>query len=132
MNEKQPGDLQCIEPNLVCMRLRGDVDHDTLTAFFDEFESFVSGKPFFVIEVDMRDLKSATPDARRVAAERLAGLPKFSIAVVTAGFAQRMIAKLVLTAHEMFNRGHSSTGFFTDSESSRAWLLDRARQQAEK
>lgn len=132
MTEQRQGDLECIEPNLVSMRLRGVVDHETLGSFFDQFEHFVSGKPFFVIEVDMRELKSATPDARRVAAERLARLPKFSIAVITTGFAQRMIAKLVLTAHEMLNRGHSSTGFFPDSESARAWLLERAREQAAK
>jgi hypothetical protein len=128
MNDEKQDDLECIEPNLVSMRLRGVVDHETLSAFFDEFEPFVVEKPFFVIEVDMREIKSATPEARRVAAERLARLPKFSIAVITEGFAQRMIAKLVLTAHEMLNRGHSSTGFFTDSASARAWLLERARE----
>lgn len=123
------GDVECLEPNLVTMRLQGKVEQRDLSTLFDRFEPFVVDQPFFLIAVDMREVKGATPEARRIAADRLASLPKFYIAVITAGFAQRMIAKLVLTAHEMLNRGHSTSGFFDDDDSAKAWLLERGEAE---
>lgn len=117
--------LEFIEPCLVSLRLRGKVDHEELGELIDGFEPLVAERTFFALEVDMREVAGATPEARRIGAERLVRLPRFAIAIITTGFAQRMIAKLVVTAIQMLKPGQLTGKYFNDTESSRAWLLER-------
>ena len=55
------------------------------------------------------------------------------MAVVSSNFAQRMIAKLVLTAVAMLGAGPKlETGYFRASDEARAWLREyTARKRAE-
>lgn len=117
--------VELVEPRMVRITLRGKVEGDALGTLIDEFEPAVRGERFWAIEADMREVTEATPEARRIGADRLARLPPFSMAVVTTGFAQRMIAKLVLTAVQMFKPGHLDTKTFGDSDSAKDWLRQR-------
>ena len=68
-----------------------------------------------------------SPEARRIAAERFLKLPDRAIAMVGGGFAQRLFAKLVLTAVSMLSRNpRNASEFFQDVESARTWLREYA------
>ncbi len=117
-----------IEPCLVQARFVGNLRGPELTELFDQIDARVQQLPWFLIEAHMGEISSASPDARRLAAERLGRLPKFAIAVVGGSFAQRMIAKLVLTAHEMLRRSGMKSAFFKTDTEAQAWLWEHAKQ----
>jgi hypothetical protein len=98
----------------------------------DAIESHVANEPYLLLEADMSHIDGATPEARKIAADRLDALPDRAIAVVGGSFAQRIIAKLVLTALSMLGRkGRSEARFFSDSQSARNWLNEYATQRDE-
>ncbi len=104
------------------IRLVAHVEHDELQRLFDALEANVVGLPYFLLELDMVDIESTAPEARRLTAERLGRWQRHALAVVTGSFAGRMIAKLVLTANERVNHGRTKSAFFDDLEPARAWL----------
>ena len=111
-----------VEPCLIEVKFFGILEGPELHGLFDWMAEAVKGLPYFVIEADMSAIQGATPEARKIAADRLRNMPDFAIALVGGSFAQRIIAKLVLTAVEMLSRGKTKSGFFRDQESSRVWL----------
>jgi len=123
MTESTPHvDLELIEPSIVSVRLVGKIDEVEITKLVDGFEPFVRNKTVWGFEADMREIAGATPEARRIAAQRLSSLPKMCVAVITTGFGQRIIAKLVLTAIQMLKPGHLDVKFFNTKETARSWL----------
>jgi hypothetical protein len=113
------------EPDMGRIRLVGNVDHEELDYIFQLLEDRVATRPYFLLEVNMSDIKGASPEARRLAAQRLGGWQQHALAVVTTSFAGRMIAKLVLTANDLLNRGRTSSAFFKEGESAAQWLVSR-------
>lgn len=111
-----------VEPCLVEVKFFGVLEGPELDTLFDWMEAKVAGLPYFLIEADMSAISGAKPEARKLAADRLRSMPDFAIALVGGSFAQRIIAKLVLTAIEMLSKGKTKAGFFKDREASRAWL----------
>lgn len=125
MIDGKPSDFEFIEPCIASITFRGKIDHPELTTIFDGFEPFVRDQPHWGLEVDMRALSGATPDARRVGAERISALPKVYVAIISSNFAQRMVAKLVITAIQILHPGHTKAiAFFSDKEAARKWMLE--------
>ena len=113
-------------PFLVHVRFRGVLDMEELGAVFDRVSEKVEGQPYLLVQVEWEEIDKVTPEARRLAAERLQALPDHAIAIVGGNFAQRAIARLVLTATAMLNGGRTKSGFFKDNDGARAWLLETA------
>ncbi|MCA9708312.1 MAG: STAS/SEC14 domain-containing protein [Myxococcales bacterium] len=118
-----------VEPNIVSVTLQGKIDEAQITALVDGFEPLIKDTKVWGFQADMRDIAGATPEARRIAAQRLSGLPKMLVAVVTVGFAQRIIAKLVLTAIQLLKPGHVSVKYFNDMATARDWLRNKLQQE---
>jgi hypothetical protein len=116
--------LEYLEPRLVHIHFVGDFDATEAAAVLDRIEQLVAKEPFFMLECVMTDIKDTTPEARRIVAERLKLLPNRAIAVVGGNFAQRVVAKLVLTATTLFGGGKSIGEFFSDADKARAWLRE--------
>jgi hypothetical protein len=118
-------DFEYVPPRLVSIRFHGTLDEDEARNVMEAIHASVSNEPYLLLEADMSKIDGATPEARKIAADRLDALPDRAIAVVGGSFAQRIIAKLVLTALAMLGRsGKSEARFFSDSQSARAWLYE--------
>lgn len=122
-------EFEFIEPCLVSIRIHGKFDADAATEVLDKIEAKVAGKPYFLLESFMTHIDGATPEARRISAERLNSLPDRAIAIVGGSFAQRLLAKLIITATAFLGKGKNTGSFFTDSESARKWLQEYAAQR---
>jgi hypothetical protein len=122
--------FEYVPPRLVSIRFQGTLDESEARAVMDAIESCVANEPYLLLEADMSQIDGATPEARKIAADRLDALPDRAIAVVGGSFAQRIIAKLVITALTMLGRsGKSEARFFSDSQSARAWLHEYAARK---
>jgi hypothetical protein len=123
-------DFEYVPPRLVSIRFHGTLDEEESRAVMDAIETQVANEPYVLLEVNMSGIDGATPEARKIAADRLDALPERAIAIVGGSFAQRIIAKLVLTALSMLGKkGKNEARFFTDSESARTWLHEYAAQR---
>jgi hypothetical protein len=129
---KEPGrtEYSFVDPCLCRVKFLGVLEGPELEDLFDWMAMKVEGLPYFLIEADMSAISGATPEARKLAADRLRSMPDFAISLVGGTFSQRIIAKLVLTAVEMLTRGKTKAGFFKDEESSRAWLYSVIDEKA--
>lgn len=110
-------------PNLVLVAVRGDILVPHVERMFDRIDGWVAKQPFWLLEVDIAGLASASADTRRIAAERLAQLPSYSMAVHGGGFAQRTLARVFFGAIELLLRDRGNRHKVCGSrEESRAWL----------
>lgn len=118
-------DFEIVEPGFISVRFHGRLEAEETRAVFSLITEAIQGRPFFVLEAVMDDIDGMTPEARRVAAEHLRRLPDRAFAVVGGSFAQKIIAKLVLTAVSMIGRSDRNIArFFPDKESAREWLRE--------
>lgn len=122
-------DFEFVEPCLVSIRIHGKFDEVNAIEVLDKIEEKVAGKPYFLLEAFMTHIEGATPEARRISAERLNKLPERAIAIVGGSFGQRLIAKLIITATAFLGKGENTGSFFTDSESARVWLNEYAAER---
>lgn len=116
-------DFEFVEPNLFRVRFRGILDVEEFGAVFERVALHIEGQNYMLVEVEWEEIKSVTPEARRLAADWLQRLPDHAIAIVGGDFTQRAIARLVLTATSMLNGGRTKSGFFKESAAARTWLL---------
>ena len=119
--------FELLEPRYIRLRFLGEMDGPQMEALMEAMEESVGDEPYFLLEADVREVKAVSAEARRIAAERFLRLPDRAIAMVGGGFAQRLFAKLVLTAVYMLSRNpRNASEFFQDSASAQAWLRQYA------
>ena len=123
MEKIYQNDFEFVPPCLVHVAFRGVLDTDDLGAVFDRVSEAIAGQGYLLVQVEWGEVEKVTPEARRLAAERLKVLPDHAIAIVGGNFGQRAIARLVLTAAQMLTPGRTRSGFFKDNDSARAWLV---------
>jgi hypothetical protein len=119
-----------IPPRLVSVKFDGPLDVEGATDAMDRMEAAIGNEPYFLMEVIVENLDGVSAEARRISADRVGRLPGRSIAIVGGSFAQRVVAKLVLTAIVTLGRGKTkaATRIFDDSASAREWLLASAAE----
>jgi hypothetical protein len=121
--------LEFEPPDLVCVVVQGVPSADHVSVLFDHIGARVGGVPHWLLAVDIRGLVSADAAARRVAAERIARLSPYSMAVHGGGFTQRAIARLFFRATELLFRQHDNRHkICVDEQESRAWLAQQAER----
>lgn len=116
-------DFEFVEPNLFVVCFRGELDVEEFGAVFERVGRHIEGQDYMLVQVHWGEIESVTPEARRLAADWLRRLPDHSIAIVGGNFAQRAIARLVLTATSMLNGGRTKSNFFKEPADARQWLL---------
>ncbi|MEM9453238.1 MAG: STAS/SEC14 domain-containing protein [Myxococcota bacterium] len=133
MGAPQTTDFEVLGPRFIHLGLHGKFTADEATAVFDAIEERVKDEPYFLLEVDMSDVKGASPESRRISAEKLGSLPPRAIAIVSQSFAQRMIAKLVLTAVSLLGDRHKNVSqYFSTQAEAHEWLLAYDKEQSDK
>ncbi|MCH9685161.1 MAG: STAS/SEC14 domain-containing protein [Deltaproteobacteria bacterium] len=128
MTDSPPSEVTILEPRMVSVAFHGLFDADDADNVMRQIEAAVEHEPFFMFEAVMSDITKATPEARRLAAERFRRLPKRAIAVVGGSFGQRMVAKLTIRAIAWLDKANSETAYFPESEDARAWLRGYAER----
>ncbi len=124
-------ELEHVPPNLVSLRFQGDLGSDDVHAVFERIEPWIAGKPFWLFEIDISGLAQASPEARRVAAERIGKTPAYAMALFGGSLAQRAIATLFLKVSELFSGSRDiAHKFVKDGTAARAWLLEEGRRRA--
>jgi hypothetical protein len=126
MNEKATK-LEVVEPRLVSVRFVGVFDENDASRIMDEMEKVVANEPYFMFEVDIVELATATPEGRRVAAERFRQLPQRAVAVVGGDFKQRLLASLVIRALQWLDKGKTEAAYFVDRDEARRWMHEYSK-----
>lgn len=113
---------------IVSVRFFGELNALETEAVFRRIDDCVGDLPYWQLRVHMDSVHVVTPDARRIAADRLKGLPPRSIAIVGGSFGQRMIAKLVLKAALMIDRDNNEGRWFETDAEAETWLREAAKR----
>jgi hypothetical protein len=120
--------VEPVEARFVSVHIHGRLDAEGATHAMNLIEAHVKDEPYFLLETVVEALDGVSPEARRILADRIRTLPRRSIVLVGGGFAQRVVAKLVLTAIVNLGGGTTKarTSAFDNSDAARAWLRDSA------
>jgi len=120
--------LTCFEePDVIFMRLIGEVSKAEGMEMNQRHREFGEGRHHVFFLIDLARLEKIDPEVRRVATETLRDVPLRGMALYRAPLKAKVIAKLIITALNMFKRDASANPvIFTDTEEeARAWLAAR-------
>lgn len=119
-------------PRLVSVVIHGNYDVPQANETFDRIDALVGQNDYFLLEVVMDHIAKTSAEARRVAAQRLQGLPRRVIAITGGSFAQRIAAKLVLTAALALDSKNTKGNRtpFRSSDEAQAWLIEAGERWA--
>lgn len=118
------------EPDIIFLRLNGEVSKDEGLEMNQRHREFAQGCHHVFFLIDLERLEKIDPEVRRVATETLSAVPLRGMALYKAPLKARVIAKLIITALNMFKKDASANPvIFADTEEeARAWLAARRRE----
>jgi hypothetical protein len=120
-------------PDIVFMTLRGKVTLEECQMLNEAHLSYAKDVSYFFYIIDLADLDDLPANVRKEASETVKVLPLRGTAVLNAPLRARVLAKLLLTAANLFRRGaESKPVVFADTEEdARVWIEKRRHQIAE-
>lgn len=118
------------EPDVAYWCLTGDVTVDDLRGIYDLQLKFCKDKPYILLLVNVREIRSISADARKLAAEGPTPgktvMPVRASAVFGASFHFRVIGTLIAKAAHLIHRGEDNpTRFFENEADARTWFVKR-------
>lgn len=118
------------EPDVIILRLHGEVSKEEGLAMNQLHREFAEGLHHVLFLIDLEHLEKIDPEVRRVATETLSVVPLRGMALYKAPLKAKVIAKLIITALNMFKKDASlNPVIFADTEEeARAWLAARRRE----
>lgn len=118
------------EPDILFLRLSGPVSEAEGGEINSRHRDFGQGKERLFFLVDLKDLESIHPGVRKEAGGILKDLPLRGAALYNASLKARVIAKLILTAVNLFRSAEEKMPicFFDTEEEARAWLQQRREE----
>ena len=120
-------------PDIVFMTLRGKVTLEECQQLNESHIAFSKEVDHFFYIIDLADLDDLPANVRKEASETVKILPLRGTVVLNAPLRARVLAKLLLTAANLFKRGpESNPVVFADTEAdARVWIEKRRQQIAE-
>ena len=121
------------EPDLLRMKLNGVVREEEARELNRLHQLYVAGRGRVFYLIDLSELETIEPGARREAGDGLQQLDLGGIAIFKAPLKARVLAKLIFTAMNMFRRGGISQvpfEFHGDEDEARAWIATRRQRLA--
>lgn len=120
------------EPDVVFWHLTGKVEEPHIVQIYDEMMGFSRGKSHVLVLIDVSQMISMTPAARRIgAAGPVPGkkvMPVQGCVVVGASFHIKVLGLLVTKAAQVFNPNAEMVIHYCDTETeARKWLDKRRR-----
>ena len=119
-------------PDVVHLKLRGKVTLEECQQINQANFDYAKQVPFFFYLVDLADLEDLPPAVRREASAAVKILPARGTVILHAPMRARVLAKLLLTAANLFRQGpESNPVVFADSEEEARTWFDKRRRQIE-
>lgn len=118
------------EPDIIVLKLKGEVSEEEGLELNRLNREFGRDREQVFFLIDLEHMANLPPKVRKVATETLHQVPTRGVAICKAPFKARVIAKLIVTALNMFRREAAKDPVeFLDSEpEARAWI-DRRRKE---
>ena len=115
------------EPDIIFMRLAGDVTDAEGLELLRRQRQFAEGRKMLFFLMDGREMAGISPGARKAVAETLKEIPLFGMANFQSPMKARVVAKLVITAINLFRKDASTNPveFFSSEEEARKWIAER-------
>ena len=115
------------EPDIIFMKLSGDVSDAEGLELLRRQKAFAEGRKMLFFLMDGREMAGISPGARRAVAETLKEIPLYGMANFQSPMTARVVAKLVITAINLFRKDASTNPveFFNSEEEARAWIASR-------
>lgn len=115
------------EPDVIFMRLVGEVSKEEGLELNRRHRDFGQGRHHVFFLIDLERLQKIDPEVRRVATETLRDVPLRGMALYRAPLKAKVIAKLIITALNMFKSDASTNPvlFARTEDEARAWLAAR-------
>jgi hypothetical protein len=115
------------EPDIIFMRLVGEVSKEEGLELNQRHRDFGQGRHHVFFLIDLERLQKIDPEVRRVATETLRDVPLRGMALYRAPLKAKVIAKLIITALNMFKSDASTNPvlFARTEDEARAWLAAR-------
>ena len=119
-------------PDIVHMKLQGKVTLEECRMLNEAHLSYGKEVPYFFYLIDLTELDDLPPAVRKEASETVKVLPLRGTVVYGAPLKAKILAKLLMTAVNLFKGGKNQNQVeFTETESeARAWLDRRRRELA--
>jgi anti-sigma regulatory factor (Ser/Thr protein kinase) len=113
------------EPDLIVLRLAGDVSLDDAEEINRRHFALLEGRPHAYMLVDMVGLGADTPAGRKTTSEALTRMPLRGLAVCKARMEAKVMAKMVIAGVDLFQEDGTPrfpVEYFEDEIAARAWL----------
>lgn len=118
------------EPDLIVLKLKGEVSEEEGLELNRLNREFGQGREQVFFLIDLEHMSNLPPAVRKVATETLHQVPTRGVAICKAPFKARVIAKLIVTALNMFRREAAKDPVeFLDSEQEARTWIDRRRKE---
>ena len=115
------------EPDIIFMKLSGDVSDAEGLELLRRQKAFAEGLKMVFFLMDGREMAGISPVARRAVAETLKEIPLYGMANFQSSMKARVVAKLVITAINLFRKDASTNPvvFFSSEQEAREWIDSR-------
>ena len=115
------------EPDIIFMKLAGDVSDAEGLELLRRQKAFAEGRKMLFFLMDGREMAGISPVARRAVAETLKEIPLYGMANFQSSMKARVVAKLVITAINLFRKDASTNPveFFSSEQEAREWIDSR-------
>lgn len=115
------------EPDIIFMKLTGDVTDAEGLELLRRQKAFAEGRKMLFFLMDGREMAGISPGARKAVAQTLKEIPLFGMANFESPMKARVVAKLVITAINLFRKDASTNPveFFSSEQEAREWIASR-------
>jgi hypothetical protein len=115
------------EPDIIFMKLVGDCSDAEGLELLRRQRQFAEGRKMLFFLMDGSEMAGISPGARKAVAETLKEIPLFGMANFQAPMKARVVAKLVITAINLFRKDASTNPveFFPSEAEAREWIASR-------
>lgn len=115
------------EPDIIFMRLAGECSDAEGLELLRRQKSYAQGRKMLFFLMDGREMAGISPGARKAVAETLKEIPLYGMAIFDAPMKARVVAKLVITAVNLFRKDASTNPieFFPSEAEAREWISSR-------
>lgn len=120
----EQGQFKFTPPRRCWFKFEGDVDTEQVQRLLGQVAVAIEDQPYFYLTIDMSHFAKDTIASRRRGAEIMRSLPPRAVAVVSADWGNRVVAKLVFKGTELLAGKHRRqfSEFFADQAAADAWL----------
>ena len=117
-------------PDIVYMKLQGMVTLEEARQINEVHREYSQDVSHFFYLIDLGDLDDLPASVRKEASEAVKDFPLRGTVVCNAPLRAKVLAKLLLTAANLFRKGQQSNPvFFADSEEEGRALIEKRRKQ---